>query len=159
MIVKPLPKQTHLTPGEDLNMSITINASITSTQDDITVSLGHSARGDYEDLTKHMNYEISEDENEEEYVKTWKLNVSLPYPYSQSSGDVTLSVGDHHSGDITTTRLIIGQEGKDGKDISPFFDPVPKPQKAFTGQNVLIDTKAMGSTPITVNMKLLHCFS
>ena len=150
VIIEPLPEEIYLTPGEDLNMSIKINGS---SKDDIIISLGHSSRGVYEDLTEHLVYEISKEEDGDEEdvdISMWKIDMILPYPFSQFSGDLTLNVGDKDSGDVTTTRLVVGQEGK---DVSPFFDPVPKSQKAFTGQNVLINTKARGSAPITVSIK------
>ena len=131
-------------------MSVVINASITN-EDDITISLGHSSRGIYHDLTKNVAYklfEIETNEVEEDSDRSWQIDLTLPYPHSQASGDLTLSVGDSHSGDITTTRLVIGKEGK---DVAPFFDPLPKSVKAYTGQKVFINTEAKGSTPIKVS--------
>ena len=147
--MKPLPRETRLLPGDHLNMSITINASITS-PDDITLSLGHSSRGIYEDLTNHLVSTISENEEPLEGAedsRMWTINMTVPYPHSQASGDLTLSVGDKHSGDITSTRLVVGQEGN---DVAPFFDPAPRSVKTYPGQYVLIDTEAKGSSPIKV---------
>ena len=84
---------------------------------------------------------------EEDSDRSWQIDLTLPYPHSQASGDLTLSVGDSHSGDITTTRLVIGQEGK---DVAPFFDPLPKSVKTYPGKDVLISTAARGSSPIEV---------
>ena len=130
-----------------------------SDEDDITVSLGHSSisKAVYQNLTKYIGFELSdEDETDEAESNLWKLNVTLPYPDSQASGDLTLSVGDNHSGDVTTTRLIIEQEGI---NMSPFFDPVPKSVKAYPGQDVLINTQARGSTPINVSItKNMLCY-
>ena len=133
-------------------MSIKITGII-SNENDITISLGHSARGVYQDLTEHLVYELSEeDETDEEEDRIWKINMSLPYPYSQASGDLTLSVGDSHGGDITTTRLIIMKEENEGKEVAPFFDPVPTSVKTYSGQDVLINTRVNGSTPIKVSL-------
>lgn len=132
-------------------MSIKVNSSITS-KDDFTVSLGHSSRGVYVDLTQNLVYEITKEEDsdeEEDDISMWKIDMTLPYPHSQASGDLTLSIGDNHSGDITTSHLIIGQ---DGNNDAPYFDPVPKSQKLFTGQNVLINTKVIGPTPLMVRI-------
>ena len=123
-------------------MSITINASIAS-KDEITLSLGHSSRGIYEGITKYIVYEISLLNGQ-----LWHVNVTVPYPFSQSSGNIILSVGDSHSGDITTTELIIRQ---DGKENAPFFDPLPRSVETYSGQDVFIDTEAKGSAPITVS--------
>ena len=144
--MKPLPEETHLTPGDDLDMSVTISGSI-SNEDDVTISLGHSFRGVYHDITKHLDYKLSEDDMEEEEGSRWKINMTLPYPHSQASGVLTLSVGDGHSGDVTTTRLVIVQKGK---GMAPFFDPVPKSVKTYSGQDVLIDTRVKGSSPLEV---------
>ena len=163
VIVKPLPEETHLMPGEDLNLSITINASIVS-EDEITLSLGHSSSGLYEDLTDYLVYDlikqdddfdVDDVDDDDEYDvdgEIWDIDITLPHPHSQASGDLTLSVGDSHSGDITTTRLVIGKEGK---DVAPFFDPLPKSVKAYTGQKVFINTEAKGSTPIKVSWIIL----
>ena len=160
VIVKPLPEETHLMPGEDLNLSITINASIVS-EDEITLSLGHSSNGLYEDLTDYLVYDlikqdddfdVDDVDDDDEYDvdgEIWDIDMTLPYPHSQASGDLTLSVGDSHSGDITTTRLVIGQEGK---DVAPFFDPLPKSVKTHVGKDMLVNTRARGSTPITVSI-------
>ena len=134
-------------PGEDLNMSITINASITS-EDEIILSLGHSSKGVYQNLTKYLAYEISEDDDEET-SRYWKIDMTLPYPHSQASGDLTLSVGDSHSGDITFTRLIL-TNGE--KADAPFFDPAPKSVIINLGQDVLINTAVKGSAPIDVSI-------
>ena len=147
--MKPLPKETYLAPGEELNMTITITGNI-SNEHDVKISLGHSSKGVQQDLTKYLTSEMSEeDEMDGEEGSLWKINMTLPYPYSQESGDLTLSVGDSHSGDVTSTRLIIKQEGI---NMSPFFDPVPKSVKAYPGQDVLINTQARGSTPINVSI-------
>ena len=153
--MKPLPELTYLTPGKELNISIAIFGK-TSSEDDFNISLGHTSRGINQDLTKYIVYELSEKdgmEDEEgdmsdEGGSLWELDMTLPYPYSQASGDLTLSVGDSHNGDTTTTRLIIVQEGT---EVVPFFDPVPKSVKTYPGQDVLINTLARGSTPINVN--------
>ena len=133
-------------------MSIEITASITS-KDDIIISLGHSSRGVYEDLTEHIVFEISEAAEEimkdEEKGEKWVIEMVLPYPHSQASGDLTLSVGDSHSGDITTTQLIIKQ---DGEMKSPYFDPLPRSVDAYPGQDVLINTESKGSAPISVSV-------
>ena len=128
-------------------MSITIAGNISSDYD-IVLSLAHSSKGLEEDLTKYLVYELSkEDDMAEEEGSRWKINLTLPYPYSQASGNLTLSVGDGDSGNVSTTRLIIVQEGK---EVVPFFDPVPKSVKTYLGQDVLINTLAKGSIPIKV---------
>ena len=143
--MQPLPELTYLTPGENLNMSIVI----TSSEDDVIISLDHSFRGVHHDLTKHLVYELSKEPDiDEEEDSQWKIDMTLPYPYSQASGDLTLSVGNSHSGDVTATRLIIKQGGE---NVPPFFDPVPKSVKTYPGQDVLINTLARGSTPIIVS--------
>ena len=154
VIVDPLPKVTYLTPGEDENMTISISGSIFS-EDDVTFSLGHSLNGVYKDITEYLVYEISkedemaqEDEMDQDESNLWIIDMILPYPFSQASGDLILSVGDDHSGDVTTTRLITLEEGT---EVSPFFDPEPKSVKNYPGQDVLINTRAMGSTPINVS--------
>ena len=125
-------------------MSVTISGSM-NTEDDVTLSLGHSFKGVHEDLTKYLVYDLYK---EEEGRNQWKIDMTLPHPYSQASGDLTLSVGDSHSGDVTTTRLTIIQEGK---EAAPFFDPVPKSAQASLGEDVLINTRAKGSVPINVS--------
>ena len=130
-------------------MTITITGNI-SNEHDVKISLGHSSRGVQQDLTMYLTSEMSEeDEMDGEEGSLWKINMTLPYPYSQESGDLTLSVGDSNSGDVTTTRLIIKREGI---NMSPFFDPVPKSVKTYPGQDVLINTQARGSTPINVSI-------
>ena len=149
VIVKPLPKETYLTPGNDLNMSITVSGSISS-EDDVIISLGHSLRGVYKDITNYLVYELSEeDDMDGEERHLWNIDMTLPYPFSQASGDLILSVGDSNGGDVTTTRLIIMQEGK---DLAPFFDPVPKSVKTFHGEDVFINAQARGSTPLNVSV-------
>ena len=131
-------------------MSVVINASITN-EDDITISLGHSSRGIYHDLTKNVAYklfEIETNEVEEDSDRSWQIDLTLPYPHSQASGDLTLSVGDSHSGDITSTRLIIRQ---DENEFSPYFDPVPRSVESHPGKDVFIPMSAMGSLPINVS--------
>ena len=146
--MKPLPKVTFLAPGQDLNMSITIAGNISSDYD-IVPSLAHSSKGLEEDLTKYLVYELSkEDDMVEEEGSRWKIDLTLPYPYSQASGNLTLSVGDGDSGNVSTTRLIIVQEGK---EVVPFFDPVPKSVKTYLGKDVLINALAKGSIPIKVS--------
>ena len=146
--MKHLPEETYVTPGQDLNMSVTFYSGI-SGEDDVTLFLGHSFRGVYQDLTEHLVYEISEeDEADEGEGSLWELDLILPYPYSQASGDLTLHVRDNQNGDVTTTRLIIVQ---DGKGTPPFFDPVPKSVQTYPGQDVLINTQTKGSTPIDVS--------
>ena len=153
--MKPLPELTYLTPGKDLNMSIAIFGNASS-EDDVKISLRHTFRGINQDFTPYLVYKLSEEdgmEDEEGDIRDeegslWKLNMTLPYPYSQASGDLTLSVGDSHNGDVTSTRLIIVQEGK---EVAPFFDPVPKSVQTYPGQDVLINTLAKGSSPISVN--------
>ena len=116
------------------------------------MSLGHSARGVYEDISKYIVYELSMEKDDtirdDESGKHWIIDVTLPYPYSQSSGDLILSVGDSHSGDITTTQLIIEQEEK---EIAPFFDPLPRSVEAYTGDDVFINAGASGLFPISVS--------
>lgn len=152
--MKPLPKETYLVPGDDLHMHIAINASITST-DEITLSLGHSSKGIYEDLTNYLVYKISEKEDEfdegEDDSRLWNIDMQLPYPYSQSSGDLTLSVGDSLSGEITTTQLIIRQEED---NVAPFFDPAPRSVDSYPGEDVLINAEAMSSSPFHVSVIL-----
>ena len=146
--MEQLPELTYLTPAKDLNMSIVISGK-KSSDDDVIISLSHSSRGVNQDLTEYLVYEISEEADvDEEEVDQWRINMTLSYPYAQASGDLTLSVGDSHSGDVTTTRLIIVQEGT---EVVPFFDPVPKSVKTYPGQDVLIDTLARGSIPISVS--------
>ena len=149
-------------------MNVYISGDI-SNEDDVIVSLGHSSRGVYQNVTKYLVYELSKKESMEEegdmeeYMaehieedgsmkegrSLWKLDITLPFPHSQASGNLTLSVGDSHSGDVATTRLIIKQ---DGKEMAPFFDPIPKSVKTYPGQDVLIYTIASGSTPISVRL-------
>ena len=149
-IVKPLPKVTYLTPGKDLNMSITINASITSV-DDIILSLEHSSEEVYENLTKYLIFKLTaEEENEEPSTGNWKINMTLPYPYCQTSGELNLIVRDSHSGDFTTTELIIRQ---DEDDKTPYFDPVPRSVKINPGQDVFINTRIKGTPSINVSLK------
>ena len=151
--MKPLPEVTYLTPGEDLNTNVTISASITD-EDEVIVSLGHSFRGVYQDLTEYLVYKVSqEDETDKEEGSMWEINMTLPYPHSQVSGDLTLSVGDNRSGDVTTTRLEFIHEGN---ELAPFFDPLPKSVSTYHGQDVLINTRARGSPPLNVNNS--HCF-
>ena len=153
VIVKPLPKETYLMPGKDLNMSITVNASIAE-GDDITLSFGHSSRGIYQDLTKHLIYNIYEEKNgdegeERENYRLWSIDMVLPYPYSQASGDFILSVGDNYSGDFTATRVII-RHGGEGEP--PLFDPLPKSVKAYIGEDLFVNTQAFGSEPLKVSI-------
>ena len=130
-------------------MTIQITCNISS-EDDVVISLDHAFRGVKEDLTKYLVYELLEENSmDEEEGSLWELNMTLPYPYSQASGDLTLNVEDSHSGDVTTTRLIIKQEGH---EMAPFFDPVPKSVQTYPGQDVLINTRVRGSTPINVSM-------
>lgn len=147
VIIKPLPKQTLLTPGEDLSMNIEVNASVSS-GNDIILSMGHSSRGLYQDLTDHLVYDISKDQKESADSKKWNIDMTLPYPYSQASGDITLSVGDGYSGDITSSQLIIVQK----QDKAPYFDPAPKSVKSYPGRDVFIKTEAMGSSPLNVRI-------
>ena len=148
--MKPLPEETYLTPGEDLKMNIEVSGSISS-EDDVIMSLEHSSRGVFTDLTEHLVYELyEEDDMEQEEGSRWKIEMTLPYPYSQASGNFTLSVGDGDSDDVTTTRLTIMEEGN---NVAPFFDPMPKSVKLYPGQDVIIDTLARGSTPIIVSSK------
>ena len=113
------------------------------------ISLEHSLGEVGQDFTKYLVNDISEEDSmDEEEGSRWKIDMTLPYPYSQASGDLTLSVGDSRSGDVTTTRLIIKQEGQ---EMAPFFDPVPKSVKTYPGQDVLINTLARGTTPIDVS--------
>ena len=129
-------------------MSVIVRGAILS-EDDAIISLGHSLKGVYQDLSKYLVYELSEEDDMDKVEGSrWKIDMTLPYPYSQAAGDLTLSVGDSHSGDITTTRLIIMQEGK---DVAPFFDPEPKSVQTYLGQDVLINTEAKGSTPLNVS--------
>ena len=147
--MKPLPEVTYLTPGEDLNMSITISGSISS-EDDLTISLGHSIRGVYKDITEYLEYEIFEqDAMKDRESSHWKINMLLPYLFSEASGDLILSVGDTNSGDLTTTRLNTVHAGR---QVQPFFDPVPKSVETYTGKDLLIDTRTMGSSPISVRL-------
>ena len=132
-------------------MTITITGSI-SNEDDVIIALGHSSRGVYQDITEFLVSELSEEHAmDEEGISTWAVDMTLPYPNSQASGDLTLSVGDSRSGDVTTTRLIIREEGNEEKEVAPFFDPVPKSVKPYSGQDVLINTRTRGSTPINVS--------
>ena len=150
VIVKPLPEEINIRPEEDLLMNVTISASIAS-EDEITVSLEHSARGVIEDLTKYLVYELSTEEPDDdgrEVTRNWKIDLTLPYPYSQSSGDITLNVKDDHSGDVTSTRLVIRQEGN---NRTPFFDPVPKSVVGFSGDDVHFIAQARGSKPLIVS--------
>ena len=134
-------------PYEHLYMNITINASLTS-KNDITLSLGRSIKGIYEDLTDNLVFDISEEEDKdlkEEYGdgRLWHIDMILPDPFSQSSGYLTLNVGDSHSGDITNTQLVM-------KSTTPIFDPIPKSVKTYPGQDVFINTEAVGSSPFDV---------
>ena len=130
-------------------MNITISGNISS-EDDISISLRHSGRGFYQDLSKYLVYELSEiDEMDGKEGNLWEMEMTLPYPYSETSGDLTLRVKDKHSGDTTNTRLIVRQEEQ---EVAPFFDPVPKSFKTYPGQDVFINTKAKGSTPINVSI-------
>ena len=151
LIKKPLPEETYLSPNEDLNMGIKVSASRTF-EADIIISLGRSSRGVYEDLTQHITYNVSEDEyddvEKDDDGEDWIVDITVPYPYSQASGDLTLSVGDSHSGDITSTRLIIRQ---DENEFSPYFDPVPRSVESHPGKDVFIPMSAMGSLPINVS--------
>ena len=139
-------------------MSITISGDISS-EDDVSFSLGHTSKGFHQDLTKYLVYHLTEEEVEgkinEGDTRNWKVDLTLPYPYSQSSGDITLNVKDDHSGDVTSTRLVIRQEGNDG---TPFFDPAPKSTKALIGQDVFVNTQTKGSSPLRVSIliKYIH---
>ena len=147
--MKPLPEETLLTPGKELNMSITISGTISS-EDDVIISMGHSLRAIYKDITDYLVYEMSEEDvldDEERHL--WKIDMTLPYPFSQASGDLILSVGDSRSGDVTTTRLTSIQEGR---YLEPFFNPAPISVKTKPGQDVFINTRARGSTPINVSI-------
>ena len=149
MIVKPLPEETYLTPGEVLNMSITISGSISS-EDDVIFALGHSLNGVYKDISECPVYELTEEvDSDSKEGSVWEINMTLPYPFSQVTGDFILSVGNSHSGDVTTTRLIIMEEGT---EVAPFFDPVPKSVRTYYGQDVFINTQARGSTPLNVSV-------
>ena len=147
--MKPLPEETLLTPGKELNMSITISGTISS-EDDIIISMGHSLRAIYKDITDYLVYEMSEEDVlDDEEGSQWKIDMTLPYPFSQASGDLILSVGDSHSGDVTTTRLTSIQEGR---DLEPFFNPAPISVETNPGQDVFINTRARGSAPINVSI-------
>ena len=154
--MKPLPKETFVTPKEDMDLAITIKATLTS-EDDLTVSMGHSVKGVYHDFTDNLVYILTEIDydaptGEEEDVRMWEIDMVLTYPYSEVKGHLILSVGDSHSGGITTTRLVteLGE-----KLVAPFFDPVPESVFVFPDQDVLINTMAKGSTPIEVGINLL----
>ena len=150
VIVKPLPTKTHLLRGEDLDLFVTVYASIAS-EDDLTLSLGHSLRGLYEDITKHLVYKISEERdmvNTKDDGKMWNIDITLSYNFSDDLGHLILSIGDNHSGAITSTRLVIGE------GIKPFFDPIPEDVMSGPGLDVLIKTQVRGSTPIMVNYLL-----
>ena len=151
-IVKPLPKETYLTPGEALDMSITISASIKS-EDHIKISMGHSLKGKYEDVTKYLTHTFSEESKDkiegEEDSKTWIVDMALSYPFGEDLGNLILSIGDNHSGGITTTRLFIGE---DTTLVKPFFDPEPESIEADLGDDILIVTEAKGSSPIEVSV-------
>ena len=133
-------------------MTITVNASVTS-EDDFTLSLGHSFKGTYEDITKHIMYDIIEEEREEEDNagdgRIWKIDMTLSYTFTEDLGNLILSIGDNHSGGITTTRLFIGEETT---LVKPFFDPEPESIEADLGDDILIVTEAKGSSPIEVSV-------
>lgn len=153
--MKPLPEEIYLSPGENLDMSITIEANIAG-EDEITLSLMHSSNDIHEDLTTNLIYELFEVHNKTiEYGETagryWKIDLTVPYPYSQSSGNLTLRVRDSRSGDITSTRLLIVQEEDED---TPFFDPAPKSVEAFTNDDVFVNAQARGSSPLTVSIEV-----
>ena len=152
VIVEPLPEETYLVPGEGLNMSITISAAISS-KEEITLSLKHSSRDSHKDLTKYLEYQVLEETGDIEYnqdkTRKWKINMTLPYPHSQASGDLILTVKDDHSGDVTSTLLVMSQEANGG---GPFFDPVPSSVQGYTGEDVLIAIGAKGLTPLIVSI-------
>ena len=98
--MKPLPKETYLTPGKVLNMHIIISASIKS-NDDISISLGHSSKGDFEDVTKHLLYKLSGVEEDKSAAtkssKTWIVDMKLSYPFREDLGHLIISIGDRYS--------------------------------------------------------------
>ena len=155
VIVKQLPEEIYLLPKEDLNMDISIATTIPS-EDDIILSLKHSSRGVHKDLTKYIVYKVLKDTDDNEYnqekTRIWKINMTLPYPYSQASGGLTLSVKDDHSGDVTSTRLFISGEENDG---APFFDPAPKSLKSYVGDDLFIETGVKGFTPLIVSIMII----
>ena len=156
VIVKPLPRETHLLHRKDLGLVITVYASITNA-DELNLSLGHSLRGLYEDITNYLLYKISEEKdvvNENNDGKTWKIDMTLSYPFSGDLGNLILSIGDSHSGGITTTRLVIGEEKE--LLVKPFFDPIPEDVIEVPGHDVMINSRAKGSTPIKVTFVPLH---
>ena len=139
-----------MVPGKDVEMNIEVYTSIIINKDDFTLSLGHSLKGIYEDITGYLLYEISEDkdgENRKYYRKMWKIDITLSYPFSGDLGHLILSIGDSHSGAITTTRPVIGEEKT---LVKPFFDPVPRSVQTYPGQDVFINTLVNGYTPIKV---------
>ena len=149
--MKPLPQETILLLGKDFDITVTVSASITS-EDDLKLSLGHSLRGIYEDITKYLVYNIYEEKagkNEKGYDQLWKIDMTLPFIFSEDLGHLILSIGDNHSGGITTSRLVVGEERK---LVKPFFDPVPKDVTGSLGEDMLIETQIRGSTPIEVNL-------
>ena len=131
---------------DDLNMSITISTSSTN-PDDITLSIGKYVKGYFDDLTEHIFYEFSKKvkEGEKREVSIWQIDMDLSYPHAEGDGFIVLSVGDSRSGAITTTHLLHIQEDK-----PPYFDPIPKSVVDYIGEDILIDTRAKGSSPIKV---------
>ena len=124
-------------------------------KDDISLSLKHSLNEVVQDLTDHLILEINDDGWVNEAVrsrKKWIINMKLPHLYSRGTGNLILSVSDLHSTDITSTTLEFMQEAKGG---APIFDPAPKSVSAHTGQDVFINTRARGSTPIKVSITLI----
>ena len=134
-------------------MSILVKASITS-KDDIVVSLERYSEGIDENLTKYLVYELSAVEGDKKEIEKgsqlWKIDMTLPYPQSQISGDLTLRVKDRHSGDLTTSRLSVQQEGN-----VPFFHPEPQSVVAFIGEMVFVNSRARGSEPLIVSILIL----
>ena len=153
--MKQLPEESNLTPGDDLDMNVIISTTAIS-EDGITLSLKHYSDGIYNDLTKYLVYDLSDNTDDSKYDKEnariWKIDMTLPYPHSQASGDLILSVKDDHSGGETSTRLVIAQEGNDGL---PFFDPIPSSVTSYTGEDLFIETKVKGLTPLIVSIMII----
>ena len=76
----------------------------------------------------HLNGSLSIFDVQKEDAGTYKVQISNSAGWANREIQVTVS-----------------------QEVAPFFDPVPKSVKSYPGQDVFINTKAKGSTPINVS--------
>ena len=77
----------------------------------------------------HLNGSLSMFDVQKEDAGTYKVEISNSAGWANREIQVTVS-----------------------QEVAPFFDPVPKSVKSYPGQDVFINTKAKGSTPINVSI-------